>query len=92
MKRLILILAISLCLLTACSRTSITTTQPAYGIPVKNTSHHFLWGLAGDNVETSGRISRTEVYKGFGDHILTWLTLGLYSPWSVKIWHADSKE
>jgi len=89
-KRIItLVLILSVGLLGACSSTTITTDQPAYGIPVDFTSHQFLWGMVGGQVHTSGTMSRTEVYKGFGDMILTVLTLGLYTPWSVEAWYKE---
>ena len=83
---------LGLCLLIGCNATTITTDQPAYGIPVDFTSNQFLWGLVGDTVQTSGYSSRAEVYKGFGNYIMTILTAGIYSPWTVKVWYTETKK
>ena len=77
-------------MLAGCCSTHVTTEQPAYGIPVDDTSNQFLWGLVSGRVHTSGHMSRVEVYKSFGDYILTFITLGIYTPWSVNIWYSET--
>ena len=90
MKKRDIIVLLGLCLLIGCNSTTITTNQPAYGIPVDHTSNQFLWGLVGDTVHTSGIISRAEVYKALGDYLMTIITIGIYTPWSVKIWYTET--
>lgn len=81
--------------LAACSTVTISppgaekiSSQPNY----QNSEPFFLWGLVGET-----RVNTKEVCNGeepvqmqsqatFGDGLITNLTLGLYSPHSVKVW------
>jgi len=91
MKSLALCAALTSLLLVACQTTEISSDQPAYGIPSHYSSNQFLWGLVSGEVHASGRVARAEVYKSFGDYILTAVTLGLYTPWSVSIWYTETE-
>ena len=90
MRARMIVVAMVAGMFAGCCATHVTTEQPAYGIPVSNSSHQFLWGMVSGNVHTSGHLSRVEVYKSFGDYILTIITLGIYTPWSVNTWYSET--
>lgn len=51
----------------------------------------FLWNLIGGETDTSRfcgdrPVSRIDTKKSFGNTIVTWLTLGIYSPMFAHIW------
>lgn len=87
-KNLIAVLLVALSL-NACGVATVTTDNVAEGIPARYTSHRFLWGLTGADVNTGYQAAaRIEVYTGITDFLARLLTVGLYWPYSVEIWAA----
>ncbi|SHH23289.1 Bor family protein [Ferrimonas marina] len=97
MKQLFLAASLTLCL-SACSTVTI---KPDPNVTVSNlpsyeeTRHFFMWGLAGEervNVkEVCGEQGAAQMQSQatFLNGLLSTLTLGIYSPHSVKVWCSD---
>ena len=65
--------------LPSCTVATITTANVTEGMAASHTSHRFLWGLVGGDVNTSyNQIARIHVYSGLGDYLARLFTAGRF--------------
>jgi len=90
MKKLLVPFAVIAALSSGCYHVSVKSPQAPNGVQLEQTAHMFLFGLIGDEVDSPCAPSAVETRQGVIDWLLSGVTLGLYTPYSVTVTCAAS--